>query len=93
MSTTPSSSPAFRTTLKTLVHCSRHAEPCCRRRRKEKERAKAKERAKEEKAEKEEMAASQERVAAKVDRRENRLPVGALFAKASTGPRSAPTTP
>ena len=53
----------------------------------------AKERAREEKAEKEETAASQERVAAKVDRRENRLPVGALFAKASTGPRSAPTMP
>ena len=55
--------------------------------------ARAKERAREEKAEKEEMAASQERVAAKVDRRENRLPAGALSAKASTGPRSAPTMP
>ena len=59
--------------------------------RKVKERAKV--RAKEEKAEKEETAASQERVAAKVDRREKRLPVGALFAKASTGPRSAPNMP
>ena len=38
----------------------------------------AKERAKEEKAEKEETVVSQERVAAKVDRRGNRLPVGAL---------------
>ena len=56
-------------------------------------RVRAKERAKEEKAENEETAVSQEKAAAKVDRREKRLPVGALFAKGSTGPRSAPTMP
>ena len=55
--------------------------------RKVKERAKV--RAKEEKAEKEEMAASQEKEEARVDRRGSRLPEGASFAKASTGPQSA----
>ena len=59
--------------------------------RKVKERAK--ERAKEEKAEREETAASQEKAEARVDRRGNRLPVGALSAKVSTGPQNAPTTP
>ena len=53
----------------------------------------AKERAKEEKAEKEETAASQEKEEARADRRGNRLPVGALSAKVSTGPQSALTMP
>ena len=53
----------------------------------------AKERAKEEKAENEETAASQEKAEARVDRRGSRLPVGALSARVSTGPRSALTTP
>ena len=56
-----------------------------------KERAKV--RAKEEKAAKEETAASQEKEEVKVARRGSRLPEGALSAKASTGPRSAPTMP
>ena len=59
--------------------------------RKVKERAR--ERAKEEKAEKEETVANQGKAAARVDRRGNRLPGGALSVKASTGPQSAPTTP
>ena len=59
--------------------------------RKVKERAR--ERAKEEKAEKEETAASQEKEEARADRRGNRLPVGALSVRVSTGPQNAPTTP
>ena len=59
--------------------------------RKVKERAK--ERAKEEKAEKEETAANQEKAAARVDRRGNRLPVGALSVRVSTGPQNDPRTP
>ena len=62
------------------------------RRAKVRAREKAKE-AKEAKAEKEETVVSQERVAAKVDRRGNRLPVGALPVRVSTGPQNAPTTP
>ena len=53
----------------------------------------AKEKAKEEKAEKEETVVNQGKAAAGVDRRGNRLPVGALSAKVSTGPQNAPTTP
>ena len=53
----------------------------------------AKERVKEEKAEKEETVANQEKVAARADRRGNRLPVGALSVRVSTGPQNAPTTP
>ena len=56
-------------------------------------RARAKERAKEEKAEKEETVVSQEKAAPGADRRGNRLPVGALCVKVSTGPQNAPTTP
>ena len=55
--------------------------------------ARAKEKAREGKAEKEETAVSQEKAAIGVDRRGNRLPVGALSAKVSTGPQNAPTTP
>ena len=50
----------------------------------------AKEKAKEEKAENEETAANQEKAVARVDRRGNRLPVGALSARVSTGPPNAP---
>ena len=56
-------------------------------------RARAKERAKEEKAEKEETVVSQGKAAVSQDRRGNRLPVGALSVRVSTGPQSAPTTP
>ena len=59
--------------------------------RKVKERAK--ERAKEEKAEEAETVVNQGRAAARVDRRGNRLPVGALSVRVSTGHRSAPTMP
>ena len=52
-------------------------------------RVRAKERAKEEKAEKEETVVNQGRV----DRRGNRLPVGALSVRVSTGPQNANTTP
>ena len=52
----------------------------------------AKERAKEEKAEKE-TAVNQGKAAARVDRRGNRFPVGALSVRVSTGPQNAPTTP
>ena len=53
----------------------------------------AKERAKEEKAEKEETVANQGKAAVRVDRRGNRLPVGALSVRVSTGLQNAPTTP
>ena len=56
-------------------------------------RVRAKDRAKEEKAENEETAANQENVAARVDRRGNRLQVDALSVKAITEPPSAPTMP
>ena len=58
-----------------------------------KARARAKEKAREEKAEKEETAVSQEKVETGADRRGSRLPVGALSARVSTGPRNALTTP
>ena len=53
----------------------------------------AKEKAKEEKAEKEETAANREKAVHEADRRGNRLPVGALSVRVSTGPQNAPTTP
>ena len=54
---------------------------------------KAKEKAKEEKAEKEDTVANQGKAAARVDHRGNRVPVGALSVRVSTGSQSAPTTP
>ena len=53
----------------------------------------AREKAKEEKVVKEETAANQEKDERAADRRGSRLPVGALSARVSTGPRNALTTP
>ena len=53
----------------------------------------AKVRAKEVKVEKEETVVSQEKEAPGAGRHGNRLPVGALSVKVSTGPPNAPKTP